>query len=835
MRRRKATHRSYAVARERTRGRWRSVISAFAVGMMGAAAFVGLGAAAPAVAEDAPNQLCSYASEGTGQYADTICWLDLGALNTIDAASPSGQNFSFNIGGEYTLSFNLKSSGNREIYSAAFPTYAQAYLGNNSNYSGVSGRPAILTTDGDLSAGNTTITQSNITMTDSAGRAVTGWSLVGADAESTDGDGPSREFDQWNSSAPIRSLTNQPDGSNGLGNACAGGFTGVGTTTVTCTGGSDPDIGVKTGTAIIASDTPTTFSQVMHVTPGTNQGVAFGVLVSKLTLDKTVDGRVAPEDSFDTRISSANGTTVETATTGSANSSTTGKQTVLPLSAEGAYTLSEAPSEGSTTLDLYGQQWSCTNVAAVSSTTLPTGAGITKTVVPAPGDDITCVITNTPASYTVQKTSSAQKTTAGSGVTYTVTVANTGPVSYTAANPASFTDDMSAVLDDAVFNGATVQSSDGSSPGSVAYNAPTLSWSGPLAVGSTVTVTYTVTVNNPDTGDHILTNSVVPTGPGGACIPAESCVTETPVQSITFTKVANTDKVVPGSVVTYTISATNTGQVAYTTGDNAASFMDDLTNVLDDATYNGDARATTGTSSYDQPTLSWSGPVDVGQTVTVTYSVTVNDPDRGDKILRNAVVSEVPGSDCPPNSTRPECNTEIPSGSYTVKKVASRDSAPQGSTVTYTVTVTNTGEVAYTDTFPASFQDDLTQVLDDADYNADAKATAGTTSYQAPYLTWSGALPVDGAVTVTYSVYVKSPDNGDRTLINAVVPTGPGGDCATADGCTTNTPVPPGIYVHTGGGSANEASSWWGACSVLGLFALVGCAGIMLRRRFQRP
>src|SRR5262249_14436224 len=158
--------------------------------------------------------------------------------------------------------------------------------------------------------------------------------------------------------------------------------------------------------------------------------------------------------------------------------------------------------------------------------------------------------------------------------------------------------------------------------------------------------------------------------------------------------------------------------------------------IADDASYNNDAAATSGTISFSSPDLSWTGDLAPGGTATITYSITVATPDAGDKLIINSVSSTDAGSNCPPGSTDLDCRVPVPVLPPGLETVQSADTATAtpGQVVHYTITATNIGQIPYTG---ASLSESLSGVLDDASYNG-GSATAGTVSFGSPVLTWTG-------------------------------------------------------------------------------------------------
>ncbi|MER5645032.1 hypothetical protein [Streptosporangium sp. NPDC002524] len=227
----------------------------------------------------------------------------------------------------------------------------------------------------------------------------------------------------------------------------------------------------------------------------------------------------------------------------------------------------------------------------------------------------------------------------GQRITYTVRLRNTGD---TRRSDFTFTDDLSGLLDDARFDHDQSATS-----GTVSFAAPEVTWTGDVAAGQTVTVTYGVTVDDPPAGDLRLSGELV--GPEGSNCAAGSIdpacgnlgAPGLPLLYVLMT--ADRESAVPGQVVTYTITVSNVGNAAY----RGATLTGELSRVIDDATYNGDARVTSGTLSYGAPKLAWTGDIPVAEIVTITYSVTVGTPGAGDGALDSAVQAPGGGTNCP--------------------------------------------------------------------------------------------------------------------------------------------------------------------------------------------
>ena len=157
--------------------------------------------------------------------------------------------------------------------------------------------------------------------------------------------------------------------------------------------------------------------------------------------------------------------------------------------------------------------------------------------------------------------------------------------------------------------------------------------------------------------------------------------------------------------------------------------------MLDDAAYNGDASATAGTASFASPNLTWTGDLAPGAAATITFSVTVNNPDTGNHILASTVTSPAAGSNCAAGSTDTRCAGTVTVSSLAIAYTANTATTTPGSVVRFTATFANTGQTPYTGITIAQRRD---RGADDATPNGDQTATSGTLTMAPTGAVWTG-------------------------------------------------------------------------------------------------
>ncbi|WP_158292566.1 DUF7507 domain-containing protein, partial [Serinibacter arcticus] len=277
--------------------------------------------------------------------------------------------------------------------------------------------------------------------------------------------------------------------------------------------------------------------------------------------------------------------------------------------------------------------------------------------------------------------------TFGQSVEYTLTFSNANG---TAPAEVDQTDDLSGVLDD-----ATISSAPAVTSGSQLTLDPIVDdafrISGVIPAGGQSTVTYTVTVDSPATGDLALGNYVIPTGttPPATCEEGNAACTTHPIASpaLTILKTvdpANQDSYGVGQQVTYSFLVTNTGNVT----------LSDV--VVNETDFNG-----SGNLSPVTPASVATLAPSQSTTFTATYTLTQADVDRGNT-TNTATATGTPPAGPPVDSPPSTVNLPSPpTPALTVVKTSDTELiTTAGQEITYTFVVTNTGNVTITDAAP---------------------------------------------------------------------------------------------------------------------------------------
>ena len=376
-------------------------------------------------------------------------------------------------------------------------------------------------------------------------------------------------------------------------------------------------------------------------------------------------------------------------------------------------------------------------------------------------------------------TGESGKAEIGNELTYTITVQNTGNVPL----------EEIAVSDTLWKEGTEILV--GSGPVTLDDDTYTI---GELDKGSTVTITYTYTVQESDAGDVIknVVTANVPNGPDGSDETETTVEDANPAVSISkkLTKVNDNaykdgNKVNVGDQLTYTVTVINTGNVT-----------------IDLEGLNLKDTVTVGSTSSEPTTIPLipndqnKEALAVGETITLTYTYMVPETAAGQIITNSAVLDseEINDGDggkeeVPVTNPKMEVTKELTlvNGEELTEFTVQKDDV-----LTYQITVKNTGE------------DTLTNVvIKDTLWTAGSKIQVGgkEVSLEGDSYTIS-SISKGEMVTITYTYTVIDADVEAGYVKNNVAVTsdggGDGGDEVTV-GTGTITIQPADITIYTGG------------------------------------
>jgi uncharacterized repeat protein (TIGR01451 family) len=365
----------------------------------------------------------------------------------------------------------------------------------------------------------------------------------------------------------------------------------------------------------------------------------------------------------------------------------------------------------------------------------------------------------------------------GGAITYTVTLTNNG----TAGQPDNATDEFTDVLPPKL---TLVSATATSGTATATIGTNTVTWNGALApLGGSVTITINATVvtNGTAHGTTISNQGTASFDTNGDGTNDGSNLTDDPAvagaadptsfqvaagASIGATKVVS-GAFHEGGAITYTVVVSNSG------GDQGDNPGNEFTDTLPASLTLVNANATSGTAGTAANTVTWNGAIPAGGLVTITINATVNAGTAGSTISNQGTVTYDHNGDGTNTIAIQTDNPFVVGGpdptSFTVAsgavigatKTVSGTLAAGGSIV-YTVVISNTGGDQadnagneFTDVLPSS----LTLVSASAT-SGTAVATVGTNT-----VTWNGAMPGGGSVTITINATINA-GTGGQTISN---------------------------------------------------------------------
>ncbi|HEV7427739.1 MAG TPA: hypothetical protein VGQ46_15355 [Thermoanaerobaculia bacterium] len=423
--------------------------------------------------------------------------------------------------------------------------------------------------------------------------------------------------------------------------------------------------------------------------------------------------------------------------------------------------------------------------------------------------------------FSVTVTGSSDPVLAGNDLTWTVIAMNQGPSTATAA---SITIPLPAPT--TFVSLAAPAGWSCSSPGAGTNGTITCSLS--AAMNSSAQALFTITSHVPSSvaaGTTLSANASVssPTDPIPSNDSATASVTTSAAADLAVTKTRTPSLVVPGGPLHYTITVTNNGPSDAVT----ATLTDALPAPLRFTAISAPAGWSCATPSEgaNGSVVCSLTPV-VARTVAVLGLDVVVDPAAASgTAMNNVAVVTTPTFDpnSVNNSSSASAAVNTPPNITAAKTIGAGSTHPEGSIITYTIVLTNSGSIAQADN-PGN---ELTDVLPPSLTLLSASSSSGTAlaNVGTNTVTWNGAIAGGGTVTVTIQAVVRNGTSGSSVANQATISfdsDGNGTSDATrlSDDPSTAAPSDPTVFTVAGIIPALSPAMMLLLAAILGAMAL---------------